>query len=61
MLYDASKISHDGVQFCFPTTPEGVAAMEEQYRKEDPAELPESLRDAAKVLERIKQMGESNE
>ena len=56
LLYDASEVLNSVLEDCFPTTPEGVAAMEAQHRKEGPSELPESLRDASKVLERIKNM-----
>jgi hypothetical protein len=56
LLYDASEALNSVLEDCFPTTPEGVAAMEEQHRQEGPIELPESLRDASKVLERIKNM-----
>ena len=54
-LYEASKYITDTLEECFPTTPEGVAAEEERQRREGPIELPESLRDASKVLERIQE------
>lgn len=56
LLYDASEALNSVLEDCFPTTPEGVAAEEERQRREGPIELPESLRDASKVLERIKNM-----
>lgn len=59
LLYDASEALNDVLEDCFPSTPEGVAAMEERHAKEGPIELPESLRDASKVLERIKNMNGS--
>jgi hypothetical protein len=59
LLYDASEVLNSVLEDCFPSTPEGVAAMEEQHAKEGPIELPESLRDASKVLERIKNMNDS--
>lgn len=55
-LYEASQYINQTLEECFPSTPEDVASMEEQHRKEGPSELPESLRDASKVLERIKNM-----
>lgn len=39
-----------------PTTPEDVAAEDLRQQREGTFELPESLRDASKVLERIKAM-----
>jgi hypothetical protein len=56
LLYDASEALNDILEDCFPDTPEGIAAMEARHAKEGPIELPESLRDASKVLERIKNM-----
>ena len=52
-LYEASKYITETLEECFPTTPEGVAALEKQFANEGPIELPESLRDASKVLDRI--------
>lgn len=42
-----------------PTTPEDVAAEELRQQREGTFELPESLRDASKVLERIKEQIDS--
>ena len=61
LLYDASEVLNSVLEDCFPTTPEGVAAEEERQRREGPIELPESLRDASKVLERIQSMKESTQ
>ncbi len=55
LLYDASEALNSVLEDCFPTTPEGVAAEEERQRREGPIELPESLRNASKVLERIQE------
>lgn len=52
-LHEASKYINETIEECFPTTPEGVEALEEQFAKEGPVELPESLKDASKVLDRI--------
>ena len=46
------------IEAIIPTTPEAVAAEEQRQRLEGPTELPESLRDGSKVLERIKYLEE---
>ena len=52
-LHEASKYITATLEECFPTTPEGVAALERQFAKDGPVELPEALRDASAVLNRI--------
>ena len=51
LLLDASEALNEVLEYFFPTTPEGVAVEESQRR-----ELPESLRNAANVLDRIQAM-----
>lgn len=57
----AERLGYDWMFFkealdAIPTTPEAVATEELRQQREGASELPESLRDASKVLERIKQM-----
>lgn len=48
----------EDIEAAIATTPEAVAAEEERQRLEGPTELPDSLRDGSKVLERIKYLDE---
>lgn len=52
-LHEAAKWFNGVLEECFPSTPEGVAAAESRLPDVD---LPESLKDSAKVLERIQEM-----